>query len=205
MLDRDIIDEAAQLGTATLYEASGLDCALDPGIRPLWRKARMTGPAYTVRCHAADNLPIHHAMERIERGSVLVVDCGGVLAGYWGDVLTTAAQHRGVAGLVIDGGVRDTDVLEEMGFPVFSRGASVRRTGKHMPGLINTEISIAGARVRPGDLVVADADGVIALPAEHVRRSIENGRVRIAREDRYRAEILSGRSTRDVLALPERA
>jgi len=204
MPSRALIADASRLGTATLYEASGVDCALDPGIRPVWRGAIVAGPAYTVRCHAADNLPIHHAMERIEPGSVLVVDCGGVLAGYWGDVLATSAQQRGVAGLIIDGGVRDVDLLEKMGFPVFSRGVSVRRTGKHMAGLIDTEIVIAGATVRPGDLIVADTDGVIALPAGLVSQTLERGRAREAKEDEIKAKLLSGRTTLDLFALPGR-
>lgn len=200
----EAVATAAALGTATLYEASGIDCALDPAIRPVWRGARLAGPAYTVRCHPADNLPIHHAMERIEAGAVLVVDCGGLLAGYWGDVLATAAQQRGVAGLIIDGGVRDVDQLEAMGFPVFSRGVSVRRTAKHMPGLVDVPMDVAGVPVSPGDLVVADSDGVIVLPARQIAPTLERGQARVAREGAIKAELARGRTTRDLFALPER-
>lgn len=196
--------EAAALGTATLYEASGLDVAMDSGMRPVWPGATLAGPAYTVRCHPADNLPIHHAMERIAPGQVLVVDCGGVLAGYWGDVLATAAQARGVAGLVIDGGVRDVDQIAAMRFPVVARGVSIRRTAKHMPGLIDEEIVIAGVRVRPGDLIVADTDGVVALPVEAVSGTLERSRARAAKEDAIKAALVAGRTTRDLFALPER-
>ena len=195
--------EAAVLGTATLYEASGLDIALDPVIRPVWRGAALAGAAYTVRCHPADNLAIHHAMERVEAGQVLVVDCGGVLAGYWGDVLATAAQARGVAGLVIDGGVRDVDQLEAMGFAVFSRGVSVRRTAKHMPGRIDVSIEVAGVLVRPGDLVVADTDGVVVLPSDALDGTFERAHARVAKENAIKAELASGRTTRDLFALPE--
>jgi 4-hydroxy-4-methyl-2-oxoglutarate aldolase len=201
---RSEVDAARGLGSATLYEASGVDCSLDPGIRTVWVGAATAGPAYTVRCHPADNLPIHHAMERVSPGSVLVVDCAGVLAGYWGDVLTAAAQTRGVAGLVIDGGVRDVAQIREMGFPVFSRGVCVRRTVKHSQGLINVPIVIGGVRVSPGDLIVADEDGVIALPAASVAATIERGKDRARREESIVSELRSGRSTVEIYSLPAR-
>ncbi len=198
------IAAAGALGTATLYEASGLDVAFDPGMRPVWPGAKLAGPAYTVRCHPADNLPIHHAMERIAPGAVLVVDCGGVLAGYWGDVLATAAQVRGVVGLVIDGGVRDVDALSAMGFPVFARGVSIRRTGKHLAGRLDEPMTIAGAWVRPGDLIVADADGIVALPAAAIAETLDRARARVAKEDSIKVELTGGRTTRAIFDLPER-
>jgi 4-hydroxy-4-methyl-2-oxoglutarate aldolase len=198
------VAEAAALGTATLYEASGLDVAMDPAIRPVWRGAALAGAAFPARCHPGDNLAIHHAMERIEPGSVLVVDCAGVLAGYWGDVLATAAQARGVAGLVIDGAVRDIDQLEAMRFPVFSRGVSILRTGKHMAGRVGAPIEVAGVLVRPGDLVVADADGVIALPAEAIAGTLQRAHARVAKEQAIKAALIEGRTSRELFALPER-
>lgn len=198
------IEAARRLGAATLYEASGVDCSLDPGIRAVWAGAVAAGPAYTVRCHAADNLPIHHAMERIARGAVLVVDCGGVLAGYWGDVLTTAAQERGVAGLVIDGGVRDVAQIRDLGFPVFSRGVSVRRTVKHAQGLLNVPMVIGGVSVSPGDLIVADEDGVICLAAGSVSAVVGRGEARARKETAIVAELRAGRSTVEIYSLPDR-
>ena len=120
------------LGAATLYEASKSDIACDPSIRPSWPGAVLCGPAYPVRCHPADNLPIHHAVERAAPGDVLVIDCGGRLAGYIGDLLATACKARGIAGIAIDDGTRDVHSLVKLGFPVFSRGISILRTGKHM-------------------------------------------------------------------------
>jgi len=199
-----MIETARRLGAATLYEASGVDCSLDPGIRAVWVGALAAGPAYTVRCHAADNLPIHHALERVPQGAVLVVDCGGVLAGYWGDVLTTAAQERGVAGLVIDGGVRDVAQIRDLGFPVFSRGVSVRRTVKHSPGLLNVPLVIGGVCVAPGDLVVADEDGVISLSAASVAAVLERGEARERKEKGIVAELRAGRTTVEIYSLPAR-
>lgn len=200
-----MIEAARRLGAATLYEASGVDCSLDPGIRAVWVGAVAAGPAYTVRCHAADNLPIHHAMERVPAGAVLVVDCGGVLAGYWGDVLTAAAQERGVAGLVIDGGVRDVAQIRDLGFPVFARGVCIRRTVKHAQGLLNVPIVIGGVSVAPGDLVVADEDGVISLAAASVAAVVERGEARARKETAIVKELRAGRSTVEIYSLPSRS
>ncbi|HWQ09900.1 MAG TPA: RraA family protein, partial [Holophaga sp.] len=118
---------ALRLGTATLHEASDLPgSAVDPAIRPIWIGAALAAPAFPVACAPGDNLAIHLALERAPRGSVLVVAADGFVAGYWGEVLTVAAEAAGLAGLVIDGGVRDTDALARRRFPVFARGISVR-------------------------------------------------------------------------------
>lgn len=194
--------EFLSLGVATLYEASGLDIACDPGIRPAWPGASLCGPAFPVRCHPADNLPIHHAVERTAPGDVLVIDCGGWLAGYFGDVLATFCRARGVAGVVIDGGTRDVDALAA-GFPVFSRGVSVRRTSKHAPGLVGVPIVCAGVPLAPGDLVVGDVDGVAVIPAGRVPDVLEAARAR-AQEERIMAALRAGQTTVKLYDLPRR-
>ena len=186
------------MGSATLYEASGLDCALDPGIRPAWLGARMAGPAYPVTLHPGDNLPLHRALERVEAGEVLVVDAGGAPHGYWGEILAVAAQHRGVAGLVIDGGVRDVDRLAELGFAVFSRWVAVHRTSKHDPGRLGEPAVVGGVQVARGDLVVADVDGVVAIPAKVLPAVQERARARVAKEERFLTAIRRGESTLDL-------
>lgn len=203
-LDKIMIAEAQQLGAATLYEASGCDCALDPGIRPAWSGASVAGRAYTVRCHPADNLPIHHALERASEGDLLVIDCGGVLAGYWGEVLTQAAQARGIVGLIIDGGVRDVAEMEVMKFPVFSRGICLHRTSKHAFGLVGDPITIGGVAVSTGDLIVADVDGVIALAPQKVPATLETGEKRVAREVEIMARLREGASTTELYGLTKR-
>ncbi|MEW2624111.1 4-carboxy-4-hydroxy-2-oxoadipate aldolase/oxaloacetate decarboxylase [Streptomyces sp. NPDC048106] len=185
-------------GTATVYEASGLDCALDPALRPVWRGARIAGRALPVRTHPADNLPLHLALEQARPGDVLVVDGRGELCGYWGEVLAVAARARGVTGLIMDGGVRDTVELEEMGFPVFSRGVCVRRTGKFWPGLAGEEITVAGVPVRPGDAVVADADGIVVLPPSAVAPTLEKSEARVEKETAFLERIRAGASTMDL-------
>src|SRR5690349_18887881 len=119
----DLLDQARALGTSTLHEASGLaTSSVDPAIRTVWPGASVAGPAYPLECSPGDNLSIHIAMEQVPRGSVLVVSTGGFVSGYWGEVLTVAAEAAGVVGLVIDGGVRDIAALVARRFPVFTRG-----------------------------------------------------------------------------------
>lgn len=161
----DFAARARTLGSATLYEASGLPCAADPLVRPVWPGAFVAAPAYPLVCAPGDNLAIHIAMERVPRGSVLVVATGNVIAGYWGEVLTVAAEAAGVAGLVIDGGVRDVAALAARRFPVFARGISVRGTVKASAPSVGQPAICAGVPVAAGDLVVADDDGVIVVPA----------------------------------------
>lgn len=205
-IDNGMVVEALRMGTATLYEASGYDCALDPGIRPVWSGdgASVAGRAYTVRCHPADNLPIHHALERASKGDFLVIDCGGVLAGYWGEVLTEAAQARGIVGLIIDGGVRDVAEMTAMKFPVYSRGICIRRTSKHAAGIVGKPITIAGQYVSTGDLIVADIDGVIALPPEKVSATLEASEKRLAREVDIIGKLREGASTTELYGLAKR-
>jgi 4-hydroxy-4-methyl-2-oxoglutarate aldolase len=190
--------ELARLGVATVYEASGLDCALDPAVRPVWRCPRVAGRALPVRTHPADNLPLHLAVERARPGDLLVVDGREEICGYWGEVLAVAAQQRGIVGLVIDGGVRDTTEQEGLGFPVWSRGVGVRRTGKFWPGLVGEAITVAGVPVRPGDAVVADADGVLVLPAEAVEATLAAARQRIEKENGIMRRLREGELTMDV-------
>lgn len=188
----------ARFGVATVYEASGLDCALDPAVRPVWKAPRIAGRALPVRTHPADNLPLHIAVEQARPGDVLIVDGREEICGYWGEVLAVAAQQRGIVGLVMDGGVRDTAEQEALGFPVWSRGIGVRRTGKFWPGLVGRPIIVAGVAVRPGDAVVADADGVLVLPAEAVEATLIASQQRIDKEDGIMSRIRDGESTMDI-------
>lgn len=188
----------AAYGAATVYEASGLDCALDPALRPIYLGARVAGRALPVRTHPADNLPLHLAVEQAQPGDVLVVDGRAELCGYWGEVLAVAARERGVLGLIMDGGVRDVVEQQDLGFPVFSRGVCVRRTGKNFPGIVNEPVVVGGVLVSPGDAVIADADGVIVLPPETVTATLESSRERLAKEAVFMDRIRAGESTMDI-------
>jgi 4-hydroxy-4-methyl-2-oxoglutarate aldolase len=194
---------ALGLGASTLYEASGLACSIDPAIRPVWPGAAVAGPAYPVRCSPGDNLAIHLAMERVPRGSVLVVATGDFVAGYWGEVLTAAAEMVGVAGLVIDGGVRDVAALARRRFPVFARGVSVRGTIKASAPSVGGPITMSGVAVAAGDLVVADDDGVVVLPGAEAARVLAAGEARAAQEAELLRRLADGATTLDLLGLAD--
>lgn len=197
----DIIDELLRHGTSTLCEASGLPCALDYAIRPVWAGAAVAGPAYPLRCAPGDNLAIHIAVDAVPPGHVLVVDASGYVAGYWGEVLAVAAQARGITGLVIDGGVRDIDALERRKFPAFARGIGMRGTVKFHAPSVGEPIVIAGVAIAPGDLVVADTDGVLAIPQAYVARTLEGARKRTDKEAVIMKRLEAGETTLEILGL----
>ena len=196
------LDLARRLGTATIHEASGLPMsAVDPAIRPVWSGVAVAGPAFTVECAPGDNLAIHLAMEEVPRGSILVVATGGFIAGYWGEVLTVAAEAAGIVGLVIDGGVRDSEALARRGFPVFARGISVRGTRKVCAPSVGQPISLVGTPVASGDLVVADGDGVVVIPAEKVEETLARGQARADKEAIFMRQLMEGHTTLELLGL----
>jgi 4-hydroxy-4-methyl-2-oxoglutarate aldolase len=194
----DLRAELLDLGSATVFEASGLDCALDPSFRPAWAGARVVGTALPVLAAAADNLPLHWALESARRGDVLVVDAGGSPYGFWGEVLAVAAQARGVRGIVIDGGVRDTDRLRELAFAAFSTSISIRGTGKGWRGRIGEPVTLRGRPVHRGDLVVADSDGVAVVPVSAVAATVTAARLRAAKEQEYLRRLRGGERTVDL-------
>lgn len=197
-ISADVLAALSDLGVATVYEAGGGVGALDPAIKPVWRGARTCGPAYTVRCHPGDNLAIHRAVEFVSAGEVLVIQVGGLLGGYWGGILTTAAQHRGVAGLVIDGGVRDSEEIERLRFPAFSRGMGVARTVKHEQGELQVPLMVGGVMVQPGDIIIGDSDGVMSVERGRVGVVLEASRKREAAERAYVERIHKGELTIDI-------
>lgn len=200
-VDANLSARALALGTSTLFEASGLACAVDPLIRAVWPGAAIVAPAYPVQCSPGDNLAIHLAVERAPRGSVLVIGTGNFVAGYWGEVLTVAAEAAGIVGLVIDGGVRDVAALARRRFPTFTRGISVRGTIKASAPSVGRPISLTGVPVAAGDLVVADDDGVIVLPAADVERTLAAGETRAAKEADIMKKLEQGGTTVDLLGL----
>lgn len=194
----DDTKELLTLGTATLYEASGLDCFLDPVFRPAWDGAQLVGRALPVTAQIGDNLALHHAIEAAGPGDVLVVEAGGAPFGYWGEVMAVAAQARGINGLVIDGGVRDTRQLASLRFPAFSTAISIRGTVKSWPGTVGRPITLRGRVVRHGDVVVADRDGIVVLPADAYDRVLAASRARAEKEESYMERLRSGETTLDV-------
>ncbi|MGZ4757879.1 MAG: RraA family protein, partial [Acidimicrobiales bacterium] len=157
----------ARLGAATLGESGG--SPMGAGLRPVWPGASLVGEALPVRCSPADNLAIHVAVASAGPGQVLVVQLDGEPErGYWGEVLTTGAEARGVVGLVIEGGVRDVAALEAHRFPVFSTMIALRGAAKVAAGSVGDPVEVGGVTVAPGDVVVGDVDGVTVLPAARV-------------------------------------
>ncbi len=188
------------LGTATLGESGA--AALPPRIRAAWVGARLAAPAYPVRCAANDNLALHVAVARAPRGSCLVAEMGGERErGFWGEVLCVAAQARGLAGLVIDGGVRDVAALHAHRFPVFATGLVLRGASKELPGSAGHPIWIGGAPVCAGDWIVGDADGVACVPVGRLGEVLASARGRAAREQKIFAELRAGRTTLELLGL----
>ncbi len=196
----DVAAALAELGSATVGESGGI--AADRRLRPAWPGAAVAAPAYPVACTPGDNLAVHVAVTRAPRGSVLVVDVGQVAdRGYWGEVLTTAAEAAGLAGLVLDGGVRDVAALAAHGFPVFSATIALTGATKDKPGTVGVPARVGGVLVAPGDWVVADVDGVTFVPGAALDDVLAAGRAREAKEAGFFDALRSGATTVDLLGL----
>ena len=194
----DVVQAARELPTATLHEAGGKIGALPSAIKPVAPSFRCAGPALTVHSPGGDNLWLHRALEVARPGDVLVVYASGAHEhGYWGEIMTTAAKVKGLAGLVIDGCVRDGVLLERIGFPVFARGLCIRGTGKDYGaiGWIGEPVPMGEVVVAAGDLVVADGDGVVALPQARAAEIVEKARRREADEAAIVSRCEAGEST----------
>jgi len=203
-LTTEIAQELLELGTATVGEASGLPCVCEPEFSSIWPMGKMCGQAYTVRCHPGDNLAIHHALERAENGNILVVDTAGHLGGYWGEILSVAAMMKSVKGLVINGGVRDVDAIEKMKFPIFSKSIALAGTVKHEQGDLQVPLCMASVCVKPGDIVLADRDGVLFLPFQALEGTLSAARSRMKKEETIMAQLREGSTTVELFNLKTR-
>jgi len=188
--------------TATVHEASGGKGALSSAIKPIDPLCRLCGPALTVACRPGDNLMLHRASYAAEPGDVLVVTVGGYPeAGPWGEIMTIAAQQRGIAGLVIDGSVRDARRMIDLGFPVFSQALCIKGTTKDSLGRINHPILIGGVAVQPGDLILGDADGVVVVARRDAEAVLAASRLRAEKEEKIKEELKRGKSTLELYGL----
>lgn len=198
----ELTSQLSQLGSATIYEAQGAFGALDVGLKPLSPSMRVAGRVFTVDARPGDNLMLHYALLHVQPGDVLVVDAKGFLeAGAWGDILTEQALHKGVAGLVINGSVRDVQVIQDMGFPVFCRGVSIKGTAKKQTGKINVPVTIGDVTIQPGDYIFGDVDGLVVVTAATLSSVLEKALTREHAEANFRARIREGVSTVELLDL----
>ena len=192
--------ELLDLGTATLGESGARRMA--PRVRAVWPGAAVSGPAFTAVCAPGDNLAVHVAVAEAPAGSVLCVEVGGrPELGWWGEVLTTGAQARGLVGLVIDACVRDVDALERLAFPVFSTGIALPGAVKVGPGAIGGPATVGGALVESGDTVVGDRDGVVVIPAAAYGDVLDAARTRAAAEATMFERLRDGATTVELLGL----
>lgn len=200
--DPEAVKILGEAGVATVHEAQGRSGLMKTYMRPIYPSAKMAGPAVTVLCQAGDNLMIHAAVAVCQPGDVLVVTISSDSTdGMFGDLLATSLVSHGVLGLVIDAGVRDVSELTAMDFPVWSKAVGAQGTVKATAGSVNIPVVCAGASIQPGDVIVADMDGVVVVPREDAPAVAKASQARIAKEEKNRHSLRSGELGLDMYGL----
>jgi len=198
----ELAEKLGKYATPTLHEVSSEVRPLAPAIFPLYRPVHLWGPAFPVLTITGDNRTIHFALAKVPSGSVLTVATGqDTHRGYWGEILMEAAIARGVRGLVIDGGIRDTRTMRERAFPVFCGAIAIQGTVKSRLGVLNQPVIIGQVLIRPGDFVVGDDDGVVVIPLAVASQVLEAAEARVQKETRIIQRVKQGELTVDVFDL----
>jgi 4-hydroxy-4-methyl-2-oxoglutarate aldolase len=203
--DPEVVRKLGEYGTATVHEAQGRTGLMLPYMRPIYSSAKIASPAVTVLCHPGDNLMFHAAIEVCKPGDCLVVAThSDSTDGFFGELLATSCRAHGIKGLVIHAGVRDVADLTAMQFPAFSRAISAQGTVKETAGYVNIDIVCAGALVHPGDVIVADVDGIVVVPRLEAPEVVRACEARLAKEAKNRERLKAGELGLDMYGLREK-
>jgi 4-hydroxy-4-methyl-2-oxoglutarate aldolase len=198
-MSQELIQQLSAFPTATLHEAMGKYGALPSGIKPISPEMKVCGTAVTVHSMPRDNMMLHRAIAQAATGDVIIAHVSDFWeAGYWGEIMAVAAQARGIAGLVIDGCVRDADPITALGFPVFARGLCIHGTTKFGDGTLNQPITIGQVTIHPGDVIVGDRDGVVIVPADRLAETITKAQAREDKEAQVMSRLRDGETTLEI-------